>query len=92
LQHAFLFVRNIFSLSLFKIPYFSGIGLAKPLFVFLIFFIVVEWLQREHQYALEYLGLNWKKTNRWLFYFFIAITTFYFSIAGSTQQFIYFQF
>jgi alginate O-acetyltransferase complex protein AlgI len=92
LQAAFLFIKNIFSYSLFKIPYFSGIGLAKPLFIFLIFFIAIEWLQREHQHALQYLGLGWKKTNRWLFYFLLVITTFYFSIAGSNQQFIYFQF
>ena len=92
LKHAFLFIKHIFSKSLFTIPCFSGIGLAKPLFVFLIFFIAVEWLQREHQYALQVVGLGWKKTNRWLFYFFLVITTFYFSIAGSNQQFIYFQF
>lgn len=92
LQHALLYAKNIFTKSLFTIPYFSGIGLAVPLFFFLLFFIVIEWLQREHQYALQYLGLKWNRISRWLFYFFLIITTFYFSTSGSNQQFIYFQF
>jgi alginate O-acetyltransferase complex protein AlgI len=92
LHHALFYVENIFTRSLFKIPYFSGIGLAIPLFFFLILFVVIEWLQREHQYAIQYLGGNWHRMARWLGYFFLMITIYYFSTVDSNQQFIYFQF
>ena len=92
LRHAFLYAKAIFSRSLFTIPYFSGIGLAVPSFLFLFLFLLIEWLQREHQYALQYLGLRWPMPVRWVFYCFLVVSTYYFAITGSNQQFIYFQF
>ena len=92
LHHALFYIQNIFTKSLFKIPYFSGIGLAFPCFFFLILFIIIEWIHREHHYALQFLGANWNRFTRWLFYFFLLISIYYFSIVGSNQQFIYFQF
>ena len=92
LYQALYYVKNIFTSSFFKIPYFSGIGMALPVFFFLIFFIIIEWLQRDHQYALQFIGKKWYKMNRWLFYFSLLISIYYFSVEGNNQKFIYFQF
>ncbi|ULQ52384.1 MBOAT family O-acyltransferase [Flavihumibacter fluvii] len=92
LSHALRYVKDIFTKSLFKIPYFEGIGLIVPFLLFLILFIIIEWSQRNHQYALQYLGFRWPVALRWFFYFCLILSTYYFSSIGSNQQFIYFQF
>ena len=53
-------------------------------------FMIIEWLGREEQYAIEKLGLRWKKPLRYAMYYTIIITIFWFM--GKEQQFIYFQF
>ena len=85
-------IKNIFTGSLFRFPYFTGIGLTLPLFVFLFLFLLTEWGQREHQFALQYFGFKWPVFLRWLFYSVLIIIIYYYSLSGSTQQFIYFQF
>ena len=92
IHQATLYVKKIFSASLWRVPYFPGIGLTFPFFIILFFFILTEWFQREHQYALEYLGRKWPVWTRWLFYGNLVIFIYYFSTMGSNQQFIYFQF
>lgn len=62
----------------------------KPLVLLIIIFILIEWLGREEQYAIEKLGKTFPKVIRWVFYYAIIFAVFYF--AGSEQQFIYFQF
>ncbi len=90
--HAILYIKDMFTASLFKIPYFNNIEQAIPLFILLVIFIAIEWLQREHQYALEHLGRHWPKALRWSFYFFLLIVIFKYSLTVDMQQFIYFQF
>lgn len=53
-------------------------------------FILIEWIGREGQFAIEYLFAKSNKSVRWIFYFLIAFTTLLYS--GSKQEFIYFQF
>ncbi len=53
-------------------------------------FMLIEWLGREEQFAIARFGFKWPRPIRWLFYFTIVFSIFYF--AGSEQQFIYFQF
>ena len=60
------------------------------LLIFILFFILVEWIGREQHYAIAKVGLNWPKPVRWAFYYCIVLCIFYF--AGGEQQFIYFQF
>lgn len=88
LSHALVYISGIFTKSLLSVPAY------KPpyLFFLLLFFILIEWMGREQQYALQKIGLPWKKTIRWLFYYTIIIVTFYFSVSTSNQAFIYFQF
>lgn len=86
LSHAMNYISQIFSSSLLSFPSV----MPKLLFVLLLVLIIIEWLGRENQYALENFGLKIPKVIRWGFYYIIVFTIFYF--AGSEQQFIYFQF
>lgn len=90
IEHAFSYISEIFSLSLFTEPKFTGIGRAFRLFILVILFMLVEWRGRENQYAIETLGLKWKRPLRQIMYFSIIIVIFWFG--RSEQQFIYFQF
>jgi alginate O-acetyltransferase complex protein AlgI len=53
-------------------------------------FLIVEWIGREQQYAIEHLGTKWYKPLRWAMYYAIILAIFHFT--GKEQQFIYFQF
>ncbi|MES2480151.1 MAG: MBOAT family O-acyltransferase [Bacteroidota bacterium] len=83
---AFHYIAGIFSSSLFSIP------TVRPsiLFCILAVFMLVEWLGREQQFALEQFALKWNRAIRWSMYYTIILAIFYFAI--SDQQFIYFQF
>lgn len=84
--HAFNYIREIFSYSFFTAPQI----LPKSIFILLTFFISIEWLGRENQYAIENINLKFPTIIRWGFYYAIAMMIFLF--AGKEQQFIYFQF
>lgn len=90
LGHAVTYIKGIFSRSLFEIPNFSSIGVSPVLFILLFFFLTLEWIGREQNYAIEKLGFTWSRPVRWTLYYTIIYAVFYF--AGSEQQFIYFQF
>jgi D-alanyl-lipoteichoic acid acyltransferase DltB (MBOAT superfamily) len=86
IKQAFRYLTEIFSLSLFKTP----APLPKiEIIIFLFFFILIEWIGRDQQYAIEKFALN-NIILRWSFYIGIVIIMFMF--AGTTQDFIYFQF
>ena len=90
---AFNYIFGIFSSSIIKIPYFQGIGISIPTFVFLLLFLIVEWIGREQQYAIQFLCCKWTKSSRWAFYSCIILVILYYFVSSSTnQQFIYFQF
>ncbi|MDL2309330.1 MBOAT family protein [Bacteroidales bacterium OttesenSCG-928-C03] len=63
---------------------------ANPVFWFCLSMTVIEWVERDHQYALEKLGLAWKKPLRYALYYIIMGFIIWFS--GQEIQFIYFQF
>jgi len=88
--HALSYISQILSNSLFTTPYFQSIGRAIKILGLSGLFLLIEWLGKEHQYAIEYLGKKWRKPFRWAMYYFIILIIFYF--AGSEQQFIYFKF
>jgi len=94
LSHAMDYIKRLFSSSLFMMPNkkpflatkaHPGVGL-----VLILFFIIIEWMGREQQYALATLGKSWHRTFRWAFYYILIIAIFLF--IGKEQQFIYFQF
>lgn len=84
--HALSYISEIFSSSLFTIPEV----IPKILILLIMFFVFIEWLGREGQYAISNLGLKWKRPIRYAMYYAIIIAIFLFG--GKEQQFIYFQF
>ena len=86
INHAFSYIHDTFSKSLFSIPEL----LPKTPILLLIIFLIVEWIGRQQLYAIANLGLKWKRPIRHLMYYAIVIAIIWFS--GKEQQFIYFQF
>lgn len=86
LSDAFSFIGGIFDSSLLSFPTVFPI----TIIVLVIFFIVIEWIGREHQYALQGFGIKWPKLLRYGFYYLIIVLIFAFM--GKEQEFIYFQF
>jgi D-alanyl-lipoteichoic acid acyltransferase DltB (MBOAT superfamily) len=92
IHQALVYIGGILKPSLFKVPYFPGIGLAKPFFFFLILFIIIEWLQREYSFGIQVIRHKWTRAVRWQFYALLTIVIYYYAVTTDTQQFIYFQF
>jgi D-alanyl-lipoteichoic acid acyltransferase DltB (MBOAT superfamily) len=90
IRHAFSYISEIFSISAFEVPKFSGMGDALITIILTVFFVLIEWLGRENQYAIEYLGYKWKRPLRYAVYYSIFIAILWFG--GKEQEFIYFQF
>lgn len=86
MTHAFQYIKGICSTSLFTIPEVRPTNVIA----LLILFIGIEWFGRRQQYALETLGLNWKRPIRLVFYYSLLLIIFWFS--RNEQTFIYFQF
>ncbi|NRF41251.1 MBOAT family protein [Pedobacter foliorum] len=80
------YLSGIFSKSLFTVP---SILPYTTLFLVTVF-LVIEWLGREDQYALQNFGFKWARPVRWSFYFANVWVILFFS--GSQHEFIYFQF
>ncbi len=83
--HGCLYIKNIFLKSFFSIPEIWP----STVLLLVLFFIIIEWIGREGEYAIEKIDfLN--KPMRWGFYIFIIVLMF--SFTGEQQEFIYFQF
>lgn len=95
LGHSFVYIRDLVA-GLFSLQsYASAIQFIQTKVGFMIpalvaFFIIVEWLGREEQFALAKIGLTWYKPMRWSFYYSLIIILIMYG--GSQQPFIYFQF
>ena len=90
LAHLRIILERIFSPSLFHIPAFDG---RRESFYTLLWaggILIVEWLGRDGDHALEKFGRKWNPAFRWIFYYGLIYVVFLFS--GNEQQFIYFQF
>lgn len=87
--HAAHYIRDIFkNPSSFLM---LGIYLKyKKIIALTLLFILIEWIGREHQYAIQQFGAKWKRPLRYAFYYAIIFAIFWFG--GKEQQFIYFQF
>lgn len=93
--HAISYISDIISPSILSMPYIIEAGTGVPILpkkiLFLIgVFVFIEWLGREHQFAIQNLGIKWKRPIRYAVYYAIIIAIFWFG--GKEQQFIYFQF
>lgn len=90
IDHAMSYISEIFSPSLLSIPKFVGMSKALTTIMLVGIFVFIEWLGREHQFALANLGLKWNRPFRYLLYYSIIVAIIVFG--GAEQQFIYFQF
>ncbi|NAS32597.1 MBOAT family protein [Flavobacteriaceae bacterium R38] len=90
IQHAISYISEIFSASFFTVPEFDDIKNALITIILIGLFILIEWNGRDGQYAIDNLGLKWKRPIRYTMYYAIILIIFWFS--GKEQQFIYFQF
>jgi len=90
LGHALSYISGIFSTSFFEMPDF-GFGM-KAILVLLMTsaFVLFEWLGRHNEYAIEKLGLTWKRPLRHAMYYGLILIILF--LGGSQQEFIYFQF
>lgn len=88
--HAWRYLTEIFSPSLFTSPYYPGIRLSISTIILTFIFVYIEWVGRENEYGIEKIGLKWNKTLKYSMYYAIIIIIFWFG--GKEQKFIYFQF
>jgi len=89
-NHAFSYISEIFSSSIFKTPDFQGKRLALITLILLILFLAIEWFGRVNQYAIERMGLKRSRFFRWTIYSIIILLIM--TVGGDQQEFIYFQF
>ncbi|NND63344.1 MAG: MBOAT family protein [Flavobacteriaceae bacterium] len=90
LTHALDYFEGLFSMSLFSIPSIIADLSSKLLVLFLLGFLIVEWMGRKQEYALENL---WTDKPKWFqFGFYYVLTIIVFLFGGNPQEFIYFQF
>lgn len=83
---AFIYIKGIFTKTIFSVPY----DFPKTQIILIILFMLIEWIGREHNYAIEKFGFKWPIIFRLAFYYIIIFSILYFG--GKEQQFIYFQF
>ena len=91
LTHAFQYVAAIFDTTLFSIPPLLSIKMCIVLLLVILFFLM-EWINREKEFALQQAEVPNKKSIvlRWSLY--IALIACIICLGGTTQDFIYFQF
>ena len=90
IEHAASYISGILSPSLFTMPTYPGIRTSLTTVLLVGIFMLVEWIGREAQFAIERLGLKWKRPLRYAMYYAIIFTIIWFG--GAQQEFIYFQF
>ncbi|MGO4770113.1 MBOAT family protein [Flavobacterium sp. W22_SRS_FK3] len=89
ISSSFSYIANIFDSSLFSIP--SIINKSFSTILLVLFFILIEWIGRESNYAIENIGSKNSRFIRWSFYAFILfLIGMYMQVKSS--EFIYFQF
>ncbi|MGK7961255.1 MBOAT family O-acyltransferase [Crocosphaera sp.] len=90
LNHALSYIQGIFNSSLLSIPDFPNRKDAVFFLILIVYFVLIEWLGRENQYAIEKLFLKQNRILRWIYYYSLIYMIIFF--AGQEQDFIYFQF
>ena len=86
ISDAYNYLVNMIDVSVLDAP----IKIQTYLYVFLVFFICIEWIGRRQQYAIETTLFKYPRFLRWSFYYLITMVIFLYG--GETQTFIYFQF
>lgn len=95
--HAWRYLKSMLaglfrSSDYLKTVQFFKIEVGYTLPFLILFFIIIEWLGREHQYAIQNWGFKFSKPVRWALYYGLLLLIFYYAGSGTEQEFIYFQF
>ena len=90
ISHAFSYIDTIFSKSIFTVPQFPNMTDAAITLIFILLFIIIEWIGRKEQYGFEILKRIKYKYIRYICYYICLVLIFWF--IGKEQEFIYFQF
>lgn len=90
INHAIEYISKIFSESLFTFPVYDKDDFVKPLFILILFFVIIEWFGRDGQYALEKIFIKKQKVVKLIFYIMLCVLIFVFQT--KQEEFIYFQF
>ena len=88
IQQALDYFNGLFSLSFFQLPSLT-FDTAVAIFAITVL-VVVEWLGREGEYALERVGTLQSRPVRWVIYY--AVLGLVIAFGVSSQAFVYFQF
>ena len=86
--HAFNYISEILSPSLFQMPTIMPLILIMLIFLFML----VEWSGRTNNYAIEKTLHNNNKIIKFLFYYSIILVIYFFGNFDKNIEFIYFQF
>jgi alginate O-acetyltransferase complex protein AlgI len=86
LTDAFTYLKSTFTKSFFTMPAVLPLDTLVLLFAF----ILIEWVQRDKQHALQIDRVKVPRVIRWSFYYAIIVIIVLFG--GAQQEFIYFQF
>ena len=87
---AFLYFDGMFASSMFSIPELFQQTKVKLVLIFIAAFMLMEWIGKNEEFAIERTTQNWSMPLRYAFYYVLAMIIFLFK--GSQQEFIYFQF
>lgn len=84
-SHALHFISAIFTGIVEPLVFFP-----VALFLYLLFFLLLEWIGRRNQFGLEKIGQNWRSELRLVLY--LILCFFIIGNVSNQQDFIYFQF
>ncbi|RAJ16988.1 MBOAT family O-acyltransferase [Olleya aquimaris] len=87
LTHAMSYLKGIFNKTLLSLPSIRPTNLI----ILILFFLLIEWIGRRQQYAIEVLFIKQSRFIKWMFYMMLITLIFLFT-SDSQQEFIYFQF
>ena len=88
--HAFSYVKGIFSLDIFTLPFGFNRRKGLIILILILIFILIEWIGRSDKFAIERILLKLDKTIRLLIYLIIASMVYL--LKSDNKEFIYFQF
>ena len=91
-EHAFSYIENLFTHSVLSIPEIEGKAKAYTTLLLITFLLIIEWIGRDQQHALEKMRLLKRRTIRWSAYVFIVLLIYFMGNFSESIEFIYFQF
>ena len=90
MNHAFQYISGLMSKSIVEMPNVTMDKYTLITVLLTVVFVLIEWHGRGQEFAIQQLGLKWKRFFRYTMYYTILLAILWFG--GKEQQFIYFQF